>query len=407
MNRHSLISVVALWFIPALLTAQTALEVYSVDPLALTKVKASLQSTKSPFTPALKKLLRDAEKAMDVDPVSVVDKDAVPPSGDKHDYMSLSRYWWPDPTKPDGLPYIRRDGETNPEIGKYPDHEKLVTMTQAVSTLGLAYFFTGKAEYAQHASRFIRTWFLDSATAMNPNLNYSQAVPGRSEGRGPGVLDGRHTALVIDAVGMIRGSESWTDADDAALRAWFGRYVEWLTTSKNGVDESEARNNHGTWYDAHVVPAALYSGKRDIAVRIVREAPVRRIGGQIKADGSQPEELARTRSWHYSWFNLQAHARLAVQAKRLGVDLWSAQGPDGRSLRSAVSFLLPFLKGEKTWPYKDLDTIEPLNLAPGLVELAAISGDAAYVELARSIAGSKLSSRRELLTTGVDPIWKP
>lgn len=391
------------WLFSSLTMAQSTLEVYSVDPFALVKVKASLQSPKSPFTPALKKLLRDAEKALDVEPVSVVEKEAVPPSGDKHDYMSLSRYWWPDPTKPDGLPYIRRDGETNPETAKYPDHEKLVTMTQAVTTLGLAYFYSGKTEYAEHAGQLVRTWFLDPATAMNPNLNYSQAVPGRSEGRGPGVLDGRHTALVIDAVGMIRSSAGWSEADDAALRAWFGRYVEWLTTSKNGLDESEATNNHGTWYDAHVAPAALYSGKRDIALRIMQEVPRKRIGEQFERDGRQPEELARTRPWHYSWFNLQAYARLAVQAKRLGVDLWAAKGPDGETLRSAVEYLLPYLKKEQVWPHKDLDPIEPLVIAPGLVELSALSGETSYLELARSLAGIRLASRREFLTTGVEP----
>lgn len=407
MIRFALTLTLTACFFPAILLAQPALEVYSIDPFSLIKVKESLRSSKSPFMPAYKKLIRDAEKALDVDPVSVVDKDAVPPSGNKHDYMSLSRYWWPDPTKPDGLPYMRRDGETNPETAKYPDHENFVTMAQAVSTLGLAYFYSGMPAYARHAGKLARAWFLDSATAMNPNLQYAQAVPGRSDGRGPGVLDGRHTAVVIDAVNMIRGSEGWTDADDAALRAWFGKYVDWLTTSVNGIHEGKAANNHGTWHDAHVVPAALYSGKRDIALRIIQEVPEKRIGGQIEADGSQPKELARTRPWHYSWFNLQAYARLAVQAKRLGVDLWRAKGPDGQSLKTAVEFLLPYLKKERVWSYPDLDKIDPLHLAPGLIELAAVSGEASYLDLSRSFAGSRLTPRREFLTTGIDPNWKP
>ena len=403
MRSFTLTLTLTTWIFPAILISQPALEVYSLDPFALLRVKESLRSSKSPFTPALKKLVRDAEKALDVDPLSVMVKDAVPPSGDKHDYMSLSRYWWPDPTTPDGLPYIRRDGETNPETQKYPDHENFVTMTQAVSTLGLAYFYSGTPAYARHAGKLVRAWFLDSATAMNPNLQYAQAVPGRSDGRGPGVLDGRHTAVVIDAVGMIRGSEGWTDADDAALRVWFGQYVDWLTTSANGTHEAKAANNHGTWYDAHVVPAALYSGKKEIALRIVREVPKKRVATQIGKDGAQEKELARTRSWHYSWFNLEAYLRLATQAKRLGVDLWSSKGPEGQSLQTAVEFLLPYLKKEKSWPYRELDEVAPAQHAPGLVLMAMVSGDTTCLRLARELMGSKLDQRRELLLTGMDP----
>ena len=41
---------------------------------------------------------------------NVVDgKKLVAPSGDKHDYISVGTYWWPNPDTSDGLPYIRRD----------------------------------------------------------------------------------------------------------------------------------------------------------------------------------------------------------------------------------------------------------------------------------------------------------
>lgn len=404
MTARALSLAIAALLLPASIVAQsTALEVYSVDPFVLVRLQSAGISTGSPFTPAYKKLVRDAEKALDIDPVSVTEKDKTPPSGDKRDYMSLSRYWWPDPTKPDGLPYIRRDGETNPETESYTDPKEFGTMVSAVSTLGFAYFFTGTETYARHAAKLIRTWFLDPEKGMNPNLQYAQAVPGRSEGRGAGVLDGRHTALVIDAAGMIRSSKSWTAEDDAGLRAWFGRYVTWLTESENGKDESDAPNNHGTWYDVHVVPAAMYAGKTDVARRIVAEAAAKRILAQIEPDGSQPKELARTRPFHYSVFNLEAHARLATQARRLGVDLWDPSTEAGRRIRAAVDYLLPFARGEKEWPHNDLDGVQKGPLGLLLLRVHALTKEAKYLEAASAFGDAKFMAHRELLLSGTVP----
>ncbi len=391
---------------PALevLAQPAALEVYSVDPFILLRVRSSLQSTSSPFTPAYKKLLRDAEKALEVDAVSVTEKEAVPPSGDKRDYMSLSRYWWPDPTKPNGLPYIRRDGETNPEVDKYPDWEKFGRMVSATSTLSLAAFLSGDETYARHAVRLIRAWFLDSTNGMNPNLQYAQAVPGRSDGRGSGVLDGRNTALIIDAAGMLRGTKSWTAEDDKALRSWFGKYVAWLTESENGRDEQDAPNNHGTWYDVHVVPAALYAGRPDIARRIVAEAPKKRILAQIEPDGTQPKELARTRSFHYSMFNLEAHARLATQARRLSVELWSPSSVEGQRIRAAVDHLVPYARGEKKWPQDDLDGVSKGPMALLLLRVYALTQEQKYLDAAIELSDAKFGNHRDLLLTGVAPV---
>ena len=397
------VTVAAALLLTAELRAQSTLEVFSVDPSTLIKVRESLHAGTSLYQPALKRLLRDAEKALDVEPMSVVDKEKTPPSGNKHDYMSLGRYWWPDPSKPDGLPYIRKDGETNPEIGDYRDHEKFTTICNNAFTLGLAYFFTGRKEFAHHACGLVRTWFLDSTTAMTPHLDYSQSIPGRSTGRGTGVLDGRHTALVIDAIGLMRASGEWSDADDAALRAWFGRYTDWLVTSKNGMDEAAAENNHGTWYDAHVLPSALYSGRKDIALKIAREVPAKRIFAQIRADGTQPEELARTRSWHYSIFNLEAFVRLSIQTKRLGVDLWSAKGPDGQSLRAAIDALLPYARKEREWTYKEIEGVDRVGMSPLLLGVYLVTLDTTYRDLAFTLGGSRLAEHRSVLLTGAEP----
>src|SRR4029079_12800027 len=165
---------------------------------------------------------------------SVMDKAITPPSGDKHDYVSQAPYWWPDPSKPDGKPYIRKDGVRNPEIDRITDHDKLGRLIDAVATLGVTYAYTGREAYATHAGRLVRAWFVDPATRMNPNLQFGQYVPGVNQGRGIGIIETRGLPEMLDGVLLIRGSPAWTKADDDALQAWMRGYLTWLRESPHG-----------------------------------------------------------------------------------------------------------------------------------------------------------------------------
>ena len=216
--------------------------------------------------------------ALETPLVSVMDKQKLPPSGDKHDFVSYGPYWWPDPKKPDGLPYIRRDGEVNPESrGPATDYHAMGRMADAVKTLALAYFLSHDEAYAAHAARLLRAWFLDPATRMNPNLNFGQAIPGVCEGRGVGIIDTVSLLPIPDATLVLLPSAAWTDADQQGLRDWFAAYLQWLLTSKNGKDEAAAENNHGTWYDAQVAALAIYVGRPEIARQTLQTAQTTRI----------------------------------------------------------------------------------------------------------------------------------
>jgi hypothetical protein len=171
-------------------------------------------------TPAREALVKQADQALRTPPSSVMDKKAKPPSGDKHDYMSVGPYWWPDPSKPDGLPYIRKDGETNPaRVDDQTDNATFKKLLSAVPTLALAYRETGREEYAAHAAKLLRVWFLDPATKMNPNLNYGQAIPGRMDGRGIGIIDTAGMLEVMQALPWLEKSSAWTIADRDGMKA--------------------------------------------------------------------------------------------------------------------------------------------------------------------------------------------
>jgi Alginate lyase len=365
-----------------------------LDAARIMTVRERLKAGDATLTPALRALEEDAKRGLAMRPVSVMDKTVIPPSGDKHDYMSQAPYWWPDPVKPGGKPYIRKDGERNPEINGVSDHDNLGRLCSTVGTLGLAYHLTGREDYAAHAARLVRVWFLDQATRMNPHLRYGQGIPGVNDGRGIGIIETRALPDLIDGVTLLAGSPSWTGDDDRGLRTWMQAYVSWLVESDYGKDESKNGNNHETWYDVQVASLALYTDQRPLAVRTLEQSR-QRIARQFRPDGGQPRELERTRSWDYSAFNLTAFFHLARLGERVGVDLWGYRSADGRSLRQGLEFMIPFATGARKWPDPQITDWRP-GAIHWLLRRATVSWkEPRYRELAAKIGGG--SPRMDLV----------
>ena len=320
----------------------------------LAEAKARYQSGDATAAKWVRKIAEEADKALEFKPISVMDKPYTPPSGDKHDYMSLSPYWWPDPSKPDGKPFIRKDGEINPDRVKY-DLQPMEDMAKAVEQLALAYYFTEDEKYAQHAAQLIRTWFIDPQTRMNPNVKFAQFVPGvEEEARAAGIIETNRIRKVVDADGLLQGSQSWTSEDSTKLKGWFGEYLDYLLTSEQGIKEANAANNHGTWYGVQTATYALFTGNEELAKKLIQEHGFDRVARQIEPDGKQPEELARTNAYDYSRYNILAFEELAMLGERLGMDLWNYKTEDGRSLRQAIDWLLPYATQEKKWEYQQI-----------------------------------------------------
>jgi Alginate lyase len=371
---------------------------FLIDPTVLVNIKQSINAHNNTILlqSPLDQLLKAADGYLAVAPASVVQKSQLPSSGNKHDYLSLSKYWWPDPKKPNGLPYVRHDGKVNPEYYAIPDKENLEDMIDRVNVLSLAYYFSDNPQYAHKAAILLRTWFLDGLTHMNPNLNFAETIPGYNNTDPSGIIDTHNLPQVIDSIGLIQNSLSWTAKDQSNMIHWFEQYFNWILNSDAGKNQAQASNNQGTWYDEQVAPIALFLNKTDIAKSIIEKNTQERMAHQIKEDGSQLFEIKRTLSLSYSIFNLVGLFKLAHIAEHVGIDLWNYKTPKGVGLRNALDFLMPYMQNEKDWPYKQISLLHKQDFedAGDLLYQAAIQyNDSSYLQPYNQITQGKNISR--------------
>ncbi|GAA1225373.1 hypothetical protein GCM10009665_14710 [Kitasatospora nipponensis] len=350
-----------------------------LDGATLAATRARLQAGDPALTADLKTLRANADSALTAGPWSVTDKTQTPPSGDKHDYLSQAPYWWPTKpataSNPYGCPYVQKDGQRNPAVDDISDHKERAQMFNAVYSLTLAWYYTGDPTYAQRAELDLRTWFTNPATAMNPNLDYAQFIPCSTAVRGEGGIDfSQQFTDVIDATALLdNGAPGWTGADHTAMTNWYSAFLHWNRTSANGQAEFNATNNHGSFAAMEEAALAVATGQTDLARSLTTGVETRLLPGQLNPDGSQPQELARTRSFHYSAFNLLALTRLSMIGRHLGVDLWHYSTPAGGSIVKSVDYLIPAATGAASWNHPELD-FQPYA-ATDVIHAAAAAGD--------------------------------
>ncbi|KAK9727417.1 hypothetical protein K7432_001856 [Basidiobolus ranarum] len=360
----------------------------SIDSIMTGEDRAQYVKTLySEFTLSLDILRKDADSAVNNSQVySVTLKKQHTPSNDPHDYLSLAKYFWPDPNTATGLPYIRKDGKVNPAIKEVKDFEYLRNMFADVYTLSLAYRFYRNEIYSQKAILRLNEWFVNPETKMNPHIQYGSMIKGELMGRQTGVLDFFHVYRIIDAMEVLRESSHWSVPLENSLNEWFTLYYHWLQQDPLSKGERSALNNHGTFYDCQLMSVALIL-KNFTAVREIAESSrLNRIEAQIADDGSQPFETERQTSFYYSVFNLRGLFLLSSLSERVGVDIWNYQGKNGRSIKKAVDYILPYaLDHGNGWPYHNIGNYDVLEFS-SILELAYLRyGDAKYIDGVRII----------------------
>ncbi len=384
-------TILAILLIPVLFwscsdKAKDGTETILIDHNYLSSVKNGIENKDPALLNAYSKLLEDAQVSLLADPMSVIDKKTLPPSGSKNDYASYSRYWWPNPDKPDGLPFIRRDGETNPNSQSldFSDRQRLGDLARHSETLGLSYYFTEDDKYAIKVAELLRIWFIDQATRMNPNVNHAQIRPGHNEGSKSGVLDGRLLIQALEASLLIKQSGALSEKEQNELKEWARQYFVWLTTNPMALEEAEAKNNHGSFYDVQALYFALYTDHQKAAKEIATNFTKQRLHQQIKPDGSMPEEMARTRPLFYSMFNLHAMFVFAHLAEKLGINIWEGESEPSR-LRKALDYITPYADAKNSWPKQAVKEVDRMDLFPILLMANQQYPDGHYLKMAEHL----------------------
>ena len=295
------------------------------------------------------RILTAANKYLREQPVTITSFSSPRSTGGKHDYFSEGDYWWPDPKNPSG-PYIRRDGMSNPDNFNAHRHA-LIRLSLQVPALAAAWLLTRDKRYAAHAAAHLRAWFLDPATLMNPNLQYAQAIHGITTGRGIGIIDTIHLVEVVRSIPALEEAEAISQDEGAGLRKWFADYLEWMTTSKNGQDERNAKNNHGTCWVMQVAEFSAFTRDAQLTAFCRKRFKEVIVPDQIAADGSFPLELRRTKPYGYCIFNLDVMSTVCQILSTPEDNLFAFTLPDGRGFAKAMAFLFPFLADKSKWPF--------------------------------------------------------
>jgi len=296
------------------------------------------------------RILTAANKYLNEQPITITASRSPRSSGGLHDFFSEGDYWWPDPNNPGG-PYIQRDGMSNPD--NFVDHRRyLMRLSIQVPALTAAWKITKDTRYARKAATHLRAWFIDEATRMNPSLEFAQAIHGRFTGRGTGIIDTIHLVEVAKAIQVLEASGALSEAELKQIKKWFSDYVVWMTTSKNGTDERDARNNHGTCWVMQVSAFADLIGDKTFLEYCRDRFKTVLVPNQIAVDGSFPEEKRRTKPYGYSLFNLDAMTTVCQILSTPNDNLWKFETRDGRGVARAVAYLYPYIKDKKSWPMK-------------------------------------------------------
>ena len=328
------------------------------------------------------RILKAASVALQQAPVTITAFPAKLSQGGPNDFYSNGDYWWPDPSKPDGLPYIRRDGESNPE--NFAQHRLVVkALRDSVAALAAAYKITGEERYVTKAAELLRGFFLDPKARMNPHLDYAQAIPGVSPGRGIGIIDALHLIEVPAAVRALEKSKTFPSSMGAELRGWFRQLAEWMTTSKNGAEEARAKNNHAVAFYLQLAVYADFIGDEEKLARCRQEYKAVFVAKQMAADGGFPLELERTKPYGYSIFQLDNMTTLCQVLSTEQDNLWTYELPDGRGIRKAIAFLYPFLADKSKWTLQpDVQAWEGWPARqPHLIFGGLALGEKAYLDL--------------------------
>lgn len=303
---------------------------------------------------------------------TVVDKDIKDCYGvNRHNYISLATYYWPNPETTSGLPYIQKDGYANPEGDKY-DKDRLRETSFISYYELLLYYLTENREYYYDVKRRLTMFFLKKDTKMFPNMNHAQMIRGINSGRGIGIIDFSanmtYTLILLKSLYELNLIEKDFYAD---ILGWLRKFLDWLRYSDIALQERDASNNHGTMYDfLLLVLYDIFKNNKEIK-SLVYFFINERLIKQIALDGSLPKELARTKSKSYSLMGIKGMYDIAAIVKSYGYDLYNLDWYYKEvkvNIKDGIKYIVDNLIVKDNWQGKQVTYFDYATLLPTLYE---------------------------------------
>lgn len=295
-------------------------------------------------------VIERAEWAIKQLPVTITDFVCDRSAGSINEFYSEGDYWWPHPEDPDA-PYIRRDGETNPNNFVAHRHA-MIRLSKIVGYLTSAYILTEDEKYANHALAHLYAWFINPTTMMKPHLLYAQAIKGRVTGRGIGIIDTIHLMEVAQSVIHLMNAPAADKSQLQLVVNWFESYLEWITTHPYGEAERDAKNNHGTCWVMQAASFAKLTQNEKILDYLRDRYKTVLLPNQMSSNGSFPLETVRTKPFGYSLFNLDAMATICQILSIENDNLWNYETEDGLGISLAINFITPYVKAKEKWIFQ-------------------------------------------------------
>lgn len=333
-------------------TSMSSAKIFISLMLCLWSISCLAQSSiKSQATAVLKQqVLKEVAWALQQKPITVTAESSPLSTGGKHDFFSQADYFWPNPANPKG-PYINRDGETNPD--NFIAHRKaMIRLSTIIGALASAYQLTGDEKYVKHALVHVKAWFADPETLMNPNLSFAQAVIGSSTGRSWGIIDTIHLMEVAQGIYIMQKAKSFDPKILLITKKWFADYILWLNTSKNGIAEKLSKNNHSACWVMQVASFAKLCEDKLMLDSLRWRYKNVLLPNQMAIDGSFSLELARTKPYGYSIFNLDAMTMICQILSVKEDNLWNFETIDRKSIKKGIAYLYPFIADKSKWILK-------------------------------------------------------
>ena len=291
-----------------------------------------------------------------------------------HDFYSEGDYWWPDTLNPDG-PYVRRDGQTNPDNFVAHRHA-MIRFSSIVANLTSAYLLEQEQKYVDAVLRHVRAWFVDEETRMNPDLQYAQAIKGIATGRGIGIIDTIHLMEVAQSLYRLEKLGLLSEDDIKSTKQWFADYLDWMSTHRYGIDEMNAKNNHGTCWVMQAAVFARYVGDKEMLDYCKKRYKEVLLPNQMAEDGSFPLETARTKPYGYSLFNLDAMATICQTLSDETDNLWTYTAEGNKNMERGIGFIYPYVIDKEGWTYpKDVMYWDEWPVAHPFLVFGALQAD--------------------------------